>query len=101
MRHRIGRECDESESGGAIVTCGFCGAAYPATRARCPECNRTLAEQARETNGPAAYYGNLARVAIGFHVQTGNPAELHAAYWYTRHAVRHVAERSSDATQTQ
>ena len=35
----------------------------------------------------AAYYGNLARVAIGFYLQTGNAAELNAAYWYTRYAV--------------
>ncbi len=37
------------------------------------------------------YYGNLARVAIGFYLVTGNPAEQHAAIVYARkaaHAVR-------------
>jgi hypothetical protein len=36
----------------------------------------------------AAYWGNLARVAMQFHIKTGNPAELDAAYFYTRYAVR-------------
>lgn len=36
----------------------------------------------------AAYYGNLSRVAIGFYVKNGNPAELDAAYWYARYAAR-------------
>jgi hypothetical protein len=36
----------------------------------------------------ARYYGQLAIVAISFYIQTGNPAELEAAYWYARYAFR-------------
>lgn len=39
-------------------------------------------------NDHAKYYGNLALVAIRFYIKTGNPAELDAAYWYTRYAFR-------------
>ena len=48
------------------------------------------------TNNPnaaeAARYGNLARVAIQFHVLTGNAGELLAAYVYARYAARYAAE---------
>ncbi len=40
----------------------------------------------------SARYGNLARVAMDFHVSTGNPAELDAAVCYTR-AAAYFAER--------
>ncbi len=36
----------------------------------------------------ASYYGRLAAVAMNFYIQCGNPAELDAAYFYTRYAVR-------------
>jgi hypothetical protein len=39
----------------------------------------------------AEYYGNLARVAVNFHVQVGTPGELLAAYVYARYAARIAA----------
>jgi hypothetical protein len=36
----------------------------------------------------AARYGNLAAVAMNFYIQTGNTAELQAAYVYARDAAR-------------
>lgn len=41
----------------------------------------------------AARYGNLVRVAIQFHIETGNPAELQAAVCYTR-AAAYFANRA-------
>lgn len=43
----------------------------------------------------AGRYGNLARVAIGFYVSTGNPAELDAATCYGR-AAAYWANRAID-----
>ena len=45
----------------------------------------------------AARYGNLVRVAIGFHISTGNPAELDAAVCYTR-AAAYFANRELNHT---
>lgn len=36
----------------------------------------------------AGHYGNMSRVASTFYVRTGNQAELDAAYWYARYAMR-------------
>ena len=44
-------------------------------------------------NTEAAKWGNLATVAIAFYIQTGNPAELEAAYWYSRYAYRAAGVR--------
>ncbi len=41
----------------------------------------------------ASAYGNLARVAMGFYVSTGNAGELDAAYVYARYAAR-AAEKA-------
>lgn len=38
----------------------------------------------------AAYYGNLCKVAVDFHVRQGTALELEAAYWYARYAARAV-----------
>ena len=43
----------------------------------------------------ASRYGNLATVAINFHIQTGNPAELDAAVIYARNAA-HFGFRALD-----
>ena len=40
----------------------------------------------------AERYGNLARVAIAFHIQTGNLGELDAAVVYARYAARYAVE---------
>ena len=45
----------------------------------------------------AARYGNLVRVAIGFYVATGNPAELDAAVCYARGAA-YFANRQMSAS---
>jgi hypothetical protein len=38
----------------------------------------------------ATYYGRLAYVALHFYIETGNVAELDAAYWYARYAARSI-----------
>jgi hypothetical protein len=42
----------------------------------------------RTPQDEAEYFGHLAKVALWFYIDTGNEAELRAAYYYTRYAVR-------------
>jgi hypothetical protein len=42
----------------------------------------------RDPQDEAEYYGHLAKIAAYHFIYTGNAAELDAAYYYTRYAVR-------------